>query len=144
MKTLLYIFLFVVIGATSVLAQHHPQRTAEDIARKQTGMMVRELCIQDTVVMDTLYRLHLKYAHKRAISNTRAEAIQYIQDFNAELRQILTSEQYQQFMGQQINHAPHRHRTPYNRIIGAATDTISPCKHDEEAKKPLPLPVSRP
>ena len=128
-------------------AQHncHPQRTAEDIARKQTEMLVRELSIQDSIIRDTLYHLHLKFARKREISNTRAEAMQYMQEANAELQTILTPEQYQQYMNQQVNYAPHRHRAPHNRITTISVDSVSTPPNDsaEAPRIQLPLPVSR-
>lgn len=146
MKHLLIIIL-TILFISQLRAQNncHPQRTAEDIARKQTEMMVRELCIHDSLIRDTLYRMHLKFAHKRTISNTRAEAMQYMQEANMELQQILTPEQYQQYMNQQVNYAPHRHRSPYNRITTISLDTNStPLSDSVEAKKTqLPLPMSR-
>ena len=145
MKNLLFIFLL--IAPVAILrGQTHPHyhRTPEDIARKQTEMLVRELDIQDSIVRDTLYRMHLKFALKRAISNTRAEAMQYMQDINAELQQILTLEQYQQFMNQQVNHTPHRPKPHYNRITITPTDTIPlpPNDSGQVTNTPLPLPVS--
>ena len=145
MKNLLYIVLFALATPLANLyAQHYPQRTPEDIARKQTEMLVRELEIQDSIVRDTLYRMHLKFALKRAISNTRAEAMQYMQDINAELQQILTPEQYQQYMNQQVNYAPHRPRAPHNRITTIPVDSVSapPCDSAEATRIQLPLPVS--
>ena len=128
-------------------AQHncHPQRTAEDIARKQTEMLVRELSIQDSIIRNTLYHLHLKFARKREISNTRAEAMQYMQEANAELQTILTPEQYEQYMNQQVNYAPHRHRAPHNRITTISVDSVSTPPNDsaEAPRIQLPLPVSR-
>ena len=127
MKNLLYIVLFALVTpVASSYAQHHPQRTPEDIARKQTEMLVRELNIQDSIVRDTLYRMHLKFARKRQISNTRAEALQYMQEANAELQLILTPEQYQQFMDQQVNHEPHHPRAPYNRFKRVLIDSLPP------------------
>lgn len=144
MKNLLYIVLFALVApAATLFAQHHPQRTPEDIASKQTEMLVRELNIQDSLVRDTLYRMHLKFATKRAVSNTRAEAMQYMQEANIELQQILTPEQYQQFMNQQVNHTPHSPRPHYNRIASAPIDTTPPNAPDEATNTPLPLPVSR-
>lgn len=146
MKALLFISLFLLASSVAALrAQEHPQRTPEDIALKQTEMLVRELGIHDSIIRDTLYRMHLKFAHKRAISNTRAEALQYMQEANMELQQILTPEQYQQFMNQQVNYAPHRHRPPYNRITTMPVDTISTPPNDsaEAPRTPLPLPMSR-
>lgn len=125
MKTLLCISLLVITFVLSQ-AQDRPQRTPKDIARKQTEMMVRELGIQDSITRDTLYRMHLKFAQKRAISNTRAEAMQYMQEANEELKQILTPEQYKNFMRQQVNHAPHHPRSPYNRITQSSTDSLPP------------------
>ncbi len=146
MKTVLSISLFLLASFLTFLrAQEHPQRTPEDIALKQTEMLVRELKIQDSVVRDTLFRMHLKFAQKRAISNTRAEALQYMQEANMELQQILTPEQYQQYMNQQVNYAPHRHRAPYNRITTISVDSVSTPPNDsaEAPKIQLPLPVSR-
>ena len=142
---LLASFLLLTPFLTSLRAQEHPQRTPEDIALKQTEMLVRELKIQDSVVRDTLFRMHLKFAQKRAISNTRAEALQYMQEANMELQQILTPEQYQQYMNQQVNYAPHRHRAPYNRITTISVDSVSTPPNDsaEAPKIQLPLPVSR-
>jgi hypothetical protein len=137
-----FILIIVIICACTTLCAQYPRRTAEDIARKQTEMLVRELNIRDSIIRDTLYHLHLKYAHKREISNTRAEAMQYMQEINAELQNILTPEQYQQFMNQQVNYGPHRPHKPYNSIINHKTDSTTPHEHDEAHNTPLPLPVS--
>lgn len=137
-----FILIIVFICASATLCAQYPRRTAEDIARKQTEMLVRELNIQDSIIRDTLYHLHLKYAHKREISNTRAEAMQYMQEINTELQDILTPEQYQQFMNQQVNYGPHRPHKPYNSIINHKTDSTTPHEHDEAHNTPLPLPVS--
>lgn len=144
MKNLLYIFLFI-CATCPLWAQHHPQRTPEDIARKQTEMLVRELNIQDSIVRDTLYRMHLKFALKRQISNTRAEAMHYMQEANAELQTILTPEQYQQFMDQQVNYTPHHPRPHYHRFAITSPDTITPQTSDTNGRTntQLPLPVSR-
>jgi hypothetical protein len=143
----LFILILAILFVSLLRAQNncHPQRTAEDIARKQTEMMVRELCIHDSLIRDTLYRMHLKFAQKRTISNTRAEAMQYMQDANMELQRILTPEQYQQYMNQQINYAPHRHRAPYNRITTIPLDSNSTPIGDsvEVPKTQLPLQASR-
>ena len=140
MKNLFYILLFYISVSPATWAQH-PHRTPEDMARKQTEMLVRELNIQDSIVRDTLYRMHLKFAHKRQITHTRAEAMQYMQEANAELQRILTPEQYQQFMSQQVNHAPHHPRT--HRITSTPIDTTPPDDTSDTTNTPLPLPVSR-
>ncbi len=148
MKNLLCIILLALPFIPS-LAQHHPQRTPEDMARKQTEMLVRELSIQDSLTRDTIYRMFLKFAYKREISNTRAEAMQYMIETNAELQQILTPEQYQQFMSQQVNHAPHRPHVPHNRIApcGNLIPPPPPPQNGEDTSMlpppPPHLPVSR-
>jgi hypothetical protein len=117
MRYLLIISLFLQVLLVQAQHTNHPQRTVEDIARKQTEMLVRELGIKDSITRERIFHLHLKFARKRQVSNTRAEALQYIQEANAELQQILTPEQYEQFMHQQINHNPHRPHNPCNRIV---------------------------
>ena len=140
MKYFVLIVVFICVGAK--LFAQYPRRTAEDIARKQTEMLVRELSIQDSIIRDTLYHLHLKYAHKREISNTRAEAMQYMQEINAELQNILTTEQYQRFMNQQVNYDPHRPHKPYNSIIPHKTDSTQSHEPTEAPNTPIPLPKS--
>lgn len=123
MKTFIYIAIALLAIPAALCAQHYPHRTPEDIASKQTEMLVRELHITDSLVRDTLYRMHLKFAIKRQISHTRAEAMQFMQEANEELRHILTPEQYQQFMNEQVNYAPHRPQTLHNRITTTVVDT---------------------
>ena len=132
------IIIFLLLAACS-FAQP-PHRTPDDIARKQTDMMVRELHITDSIVRDTLFRMHLKYVLLREQSNTRADAIEYIQLMNAELKQILTEEQYLQFMSQQVNHAPHRHHSPCNRIV---YNEERPIPSSNEAPDMPPSPLER-
>ena len=122
MKTVLYIFCLILLPVAS-LAQHRPQRTAEDIASKQTEMLVRELQISDSVLRDTLYRMHLKYACQRLANNTRAEAMRVMYAITEELEHILPAELFQQFMNHQVNYEPHRPQMPFNRISTQVIDT---------------------
>ena len=98
------IFIGILFSAI-LLAQRNgtPRRTAEDIARKQTEMLARELDITDSLLRDTLFRLHLKYAELQFVSNTRSEAIQRILLMQEELRGILSAEQYEAFMNRQLD-----------------------------------------
>lgn len=79
-----------------------PRRTAEEVARKQTEMMVRELAITDSVQRDTLYRLHLRYAKMQQEGSTRAQAMDRMLSFHMELKRILTPAQYNTFMNAQV------------------------------------------
>lgn len=83
-----------------------PQRTPADIAHKQTEMLIRELDIQDTVLQDTLFNLHLKYAQLCHQPITRSEALQSMQMLIEELKNLLSPEQYERLMSRQINGTP--------------------------------------
>jgi muconolactone delta-isomerase len=111
--------------ACSAFAQEpedfQPQRTPEEIARKQTTMLARELSLTDSSQLDTLYRMHLKFANLRVISCTRAENLDRLQKMTIELQGILTTEQFRQFMNRQVDHQP-RHPHPSIHSIAPVTD----------------------
>ena len=112
-----FIFSFIVVTLLAVAQHHHPQRTATDIARKQTEMLVRELQITDSVLRDTLFRMHLKYAEKRQSENyTRADMLQCMLLMQEELKNILPTELYEAFMNRQLNHEPRAPQNPCNWI----------------------------
>ena len=54
-------------------AEVRPQRTPEEEAVKQTTRLTRELGITDSSRIDTIYRMHLKYARIRQKGLSRAE-----------------------------------------------------------------------
>ena len=84
------------------------QRTPEEEALKQTMRLVRELGIRDSVRFDTIYRMHLKYARFRQKGLTRAENMERMQSIYAELKKLLTPEEFEQFM----NHPAEQPRRP--------------------------------
>ncbi len=118
MKRRLVIFVFAGLCA-SVFGQNppdcQPQRTPEEIARKQNAMLSRELGLTDNAQLDTLYRMHLKYARLRAASNTRAEDLQRLQDMIKELQSILTPEQFDRFMNHEVQTRPRHPHLLYNQ-----------------------------
>ena len=117
MMRYLLIFTFIVVALLATAQHHHPQRTATDIARKQTEMLVRELEITDSVLRDTLFRMHLKYAEKRQSENyTRADVLQCMLLMQEELKNILPAELYETFMNRQLNHEPRSPQNPCNWI----------------------------
>ena len=117
MMRYLLIFTFIVVALLATAQHHHPQRTATDIARKQTEMLVRELEITDSVLRDTLFRMHLKYAEKRQSENyTRADVLQCMLLMQEELKNILPTELYEAFMNRQLNHEPRSPQNPCNWI----------------------------
>lgn len=111
-----YISLVLLALSLSMVAQKsiHPRRTASDIAQKQTEMLVRELNITDSVLRDTLFHMHLKYATLRNISNTRNEAMQRMIQMQEELKHILTPEQFAAFMNRQVENHPRSPQHPCN------------------------------
>ena len=84
------------------------QRTPEEEAIKQTERLVRELGIQDSIRIDTLYRMHLKYAHLRRTGLSRAQEIARMNSIVDELKKLLTPEEFEQFM----NHPAEQPRRP--------------------------------
>ncbi len=128
----LYLFLsFLLPVCGIVLAQGHPQgsfpqRSAEECALKQTQMMVRELGITDTLQYRALFDMHLKYARLRENGCSRAQMMQYMEDSNKELKQLLTKEQYEAYMNRQVQSGPHGPQPPVGRFAGQGTSDQRP------------------
>lgn len=110
-KKLLSILSFALL-AGGLMAQEpvepRPQRTPEEEALKQTTRLVRELGIRDSVRIDTIYRMHLKYARFRQKGLSRAENMERMQAIYAELKKLLTPEEFDRFM----NHPAEQPRRP--------------------------------
>ena len=108
----LFFILSVALIPGSLWAQEpagdHPQRTPEEEALKQTTRLVRELGIHDSVRIDTIYRMHLKYAKYRQKGLSRAENMERMQAIYNELKQLLTKEELERFM----NHPAEQPRRP--------------------------------
>ena len=85
-----------------------PQRTPEEEAIKQTTRLIRELGITDSARIDTLYKMHLKYARFRQKGLSRAENMQRMQAIYDELKRLLTPEEFERFM----NHPAEQPRLP--------------------------------
>jgi hypothetical protein len=88
----------------------HPrvQRTPEEEALKQTTRLVRELGIKDSARIDTIYKMHLKYARFRQKGLSRAENMERMQAIYNELKLLLTPEEFERFM----NHPAEQPRHP--------------------------------
>ncbi len=111
MKTRLFAILCVLFIGGAVWAQEpsdRPQRTPEEEALRQTTRLVRELGIRDSVRIDTIYRMHLKYAVIRQKGLTRAENMERMQAIHNELKLLLTEEEFERFM----NHPAEQPRRP--------------------------------
>ena len=128
--------LFSIVCATLVagilLAQEQnvrPQRTPEEEASKQTERLVRELGIKDSVRIDTIYRMHLKYARIRQKGLTRAENMERMQSIYNELKQLLTPDEFERFM----NHPAEQPRRPRGANVVQQKATPS----GEDPNKPM-------
>ena len=131
------IFLFGALLAGTVMAQdpveERPQRTPEEEAIKQTTRLVRELNIRDSARIDTIYRMHLKYARIRQRGLSRAQNMERMQAIHSELKVLLTEKEFDRFM----NHPVEQPRRPHgaNRIaptpLAAPTDA-APSKQEEQ------------
>ena len=88
--------------------RERPQRTPEEEAMKQTMRLQRELGIRDSVRIDTLYRMHLKYARIRQKGLTRAQEMDRMNAIMGELKNLLTKDEFEQFM----NHPAEQPRRP--------------------------------
>lgn len=109
----LFSFVLVALFAGNVCAQEpvessRPQRTPEEEALTQTMRLTRELGIRDSVRIDTIYKMHLKYARFRQKGLSRAENMERMQAIYNELRLLLTPEEFEQFM----NHPAEQPRRP--------------------------------
>lgn len=122
-------FFFLLVSALmagSMMAQEpvlepRPQRTPEEEALKQTTRLVRELGIKDSVRIDTIYRMHLKYALYRQKGLTRAENMERMQAIYTELKHLLTPEEFEAFM----NHPAEQPRRPRGaNVIAPAKQAV--------------------
>lgn len=109
-KKLLSLLCFALfVGCLMAQEQNiRPQRTPEEEASKQTERLVRELGIRDSVRIDTIYRMHLKYAQIRQKGLTRGENMERMQSIYNELKHLLTPDEFERFM----NHPAEQPRRP--------------------------------
>ena len=127
MSRKLLIFTFLLTGASVAFAQSpYIRRTPEEMARKQTEMLVRDLGITDSLVCDTIYKVHLHFALQRHPHPTPEEVAQYRDSLSQALRGILTPEQYRLFLDSRNKPDPRYPQPPVNRFAPAPCDTCSP------------------
>ncbi len=121
----LSLFLFCTLLGGMLWAQdpivNRPQRTPEEEALSQTRRLVRELEIKDSVRIDTIYKMHLKYARYRQKGLSRAENMERMQAIYNELRVLLTPEEFERFM----NHPAELPRRPHG------TNALMPAKSEQ-------------
>ena len=90
-------FLIFFVCSVPLLAQDSERtssRTPEQEATRQTERLKQELNLTPEQVRE-VYNINLYYAKQRQISNTRVEAVERIRNKNADLKLVLTEEQYE-------------------------------------------------
>lgn len=97
------------VHAQPVVPMDQPQRTPEEIARKQTSMLMRELNLTDSLVIDSIYRINVRHNKRRMQGLTRAQEYEGIQLFLSELKGVLTAEQFDRFMNHKMDMPRHPH-----------------------------------
>ena len=116
------------------------QRTPEEEALKQTERLVRELGIKDSVRIDTLYRMHLKYAILRRTGLSRAQEMDRMNAIVAEMKKLLTPEEFERFM----NHPAEQPRRPHGASMQqkpqAAPNGEAPNKPNLREERQLEAP----
>lgn len=130
MKTRIFAIFCVLFFGGAVWAQEptdRPQRTPEEEALRQTTRLVRELGIRDSNRIDTIYRMHLKYAVFRQKGLTRAENMERMQAIHNELKLLLTEEEFERFM----NHPAEQPRRP--RGTNALMPATSPAPTENQS-----------
>ena len=134
MKKLLSILSLALLSglmmAQEPVSEPRPQRTPQQEARKQTMRLVRELGITDSVRIDTLYRMHLKYALVRQKGLTRAQNLERMQAIHNELKNLLTPEEFERFM----NHPAELPRRPRG-AAGAPARQAAPIRIQQPARQ---------
>lgn len=119
--------LLLVSAGLSVYAQEPPvvpRRTAEERAMKQTEMLIRDLDIKDSVLHDTIYRVHLRYVHQREQVTNRLEAVECINRLLAELKGILTPAQYERLQSIPLRHGARAPRAETDSVLPTATPPL--------------------
>jgi len=69
-----------------------PKRTPEQEAAKQTDKLQQELDLSQEQAKE-VYKINLRYARERQISNKRSEAMERMKNKNADIQKVLSSEQ---------------------------------------------------
>ena len=116
-----------IVMAQEPVADQRLQRTPEEEALKQTTRLVRELGIRDSVRIDTIYRMHLKYARVRQKGLTRAENMERMNAIYAELKNLLTPEEFERFM----NHPAEQPRHPRGANMIAPNKQVPPAERQQ-------------
>lgn len=124
MSYCLRIVLVLCLAAVGVLVRAQesvPRRTAEERAMKQTEMLVRDLDIRDSLLRDTIYRVHLRYAKSREQVSSRSETIERMNRLLGELKGILSPQQFERLQAIPRQQGARAHRADKDSLDQEAT-----------------------
>lgn len=115
MKFYKFSLLVFFICSVSLFAQdsERTSRTPEQEAARQTERLKQELNLTPEQVRE-VYSINLRHAKQRQISNSRTEAMERIRNKNADLKLVLTEEQYEKLQNKHHERSTIRmqNRTP--------------------------------
>lgn len=90
-----------------------PSRTPEQEAALQTQKMQQELDLNQEQIQ-AIYDINLKHARERQVSKSRSEALQRVKNKDAEMREVLTRDQYIRLQDKRYERYPST-STQFNR-----------------------------
>lgn len=90
-----------------------PSRTPEQEATLQTQKMQQELNLNQEQLQE-IYEINLKHARERQVSKSRSEALQRVKNKDAEMREVLTRDQYIRLQDKRYERYPST-STQFNR-----------------------------
>lgn len=90
-----------------------PSRTPEQEAALQTQKMQQELDLNQEQIQ-AIYDINLKHARERQVSKSRSEALQRVKNKDAEMREVLTRDQYTRLQDKRYERYPST-STQFNR-----------------------------
>lgn len=90
-----------------------PSRTPEQEAALQTQKMQQELNLNQEQIQ-AIYDINLKHARERQVSKSRSEALQRVKNKDAEMREVLTRDQYTRLQDKRYERYPST-STQFNR-----------------------------
>lgn len=90
-----------------------PSRTPEQEAALQTQKMQQELDLNKEQIQ-AIYDINLKHARERQVSKSRSEALQRVKNKDAEMREVLTHDQYTRLQDKRYERYPST-STQFNR-----------------------------
>ena len=118
-----------------------PTRTPEQEAARQTEMLRQALNLNEAQER-LVYRINLHYARERQASNSRAEAMERVKRKNADLRKVLTDEQYERLQNKHYERSSYR--LPGSRSHPGNTIDSPPATRSHTTVRPSTQPNPRP